>query len=232
MGDALCGAAVGLDLARYRRHHLAHHAHTGGEADPDTSLSAPFPASRASLARKFLRDLSGLSGLRREFGLLLMNLELIRWTVASDVVKLPQDGRRWRDYLGAALKNMWKTALFHAMLIGALAASGHAWLYLAWLGAYLSTYSLFVRIRSLAEHACTEAGADTLRNTRSTRAGLLARATVAPLRVNYHIEHHLMSAVPYFRLPQLHRLLRERGLVATPPGYLDVLRTVTTARAP
>jgi fatty acid desaturase len=82
----------------------------------------------------------------------------------------------------------------------------------------------------MAEHACTEAGADTLRNTRSTRAGLLARATVAPLRVNHHIEHHLMPAVPYFRLPAMQRMLRERGMLVEPPGYLDVLALVSTPR--
>ena len=38
------------DVARYRRHHLAHHAQTGTELDPDLSLAAPFPVTRASLA--------------------------------------------------------------------------------------------------------------------------------------------------------------------------------------
>ncbi len=42
-----------------------------------------------------------------------------------------------------------------------------------------------------------------------------------------------MASVPYFRLPQMHRLLRERGAVPAPPGYLDVLRRVSTpATAP
>lgn len=228
LADYACGSAVGIDIQRYRQHHLAHHGKTGTAADPDQSLSAPFPTSRASLARKFLRDLSGISGIKREYGLLLMHLGLIRWTVASDVEWLPQHGRRWPDYLRDGARNMWKTLAFHAMLLGVLSASGHAWLYLAWLGAYLSTYSLFMRIRSMAEHACTAAGPDMLENTRTTRAGLLARATVAPLRVNFHIEHHLMPAVPYFRLPAMHRKLRARGTLAAPPGYLQVLALVCT----
>ncbi len=223
LADYACGSAVGIDIARYRQHHVAHHGKTGTDGDPDTSLSAPFPSTRASLARKFLRDLSGLSGLKREYGLLLMHLGLIRWTVASEVVRLPQQGRTWRDYLRDGARNMWKPLAFQITLLALLAASGAAWLYLAWLAAYMSTYSLFMRIRSIAEHACTEPGPDMLRNTRTTRAGLLARATVAPLRVNFHIEHHLMPAVPYFRLPAMHRMLRKRGTLAAPPGYLQVL---------
>lgn len=229
VGD-ICGAAIGVELRRYRVHHQAHHARTGTYADTDRSLSAPFPTTRAGLARKFLRDLSGVSGVKREFGLLLMHLGVIRWTVASDVERLAQTERRWFDYPRALARNIWKTALFHATLAGVLAATGHAWLYLAWIAAYLTTYSLFMRIRSMAEHACTEESTDMLRNTRSTRAGLLARATVAPLRVNHHIEHHLMPSAPYFRLAAMHRTLCQREWVAPPPGYLDVLRIVSAGR--
>ncbi|HEU4843934.1 MAG TPA: fatty acid desaturase family protein [Burkholderiaceae bacterium] len=223
VGDYACGSAIGVHLQRYRRHHLQHHARTGTADDTDRSLAAPFPTTPASLARKLLRDVAGISGLKRELGLLLMNAGVLRWTVASDVVRLPQEGRTWRDRAADLARNGWQYFLFQALLLGTLAASGHAWLYLAWLGAYFSTYSLYLRIRSMAEHGCTEHSTDMLRNTRTTRAGLLARATVAPLRVNFHIEHHLMPAVPYFRLPACHRLLRERGLCPRPPGYLDVL---------
>jgi len=45
-----------LGLARY---HLAHHAHTQQENDPDLVLSAPFPTTRASYRRKFWRDITG-----------------------------------------------------------------------------------------------------------------------------------------------------------------------------
>lgn len=226
LADYVCGSPVNVDIKRYKRHHLIHHSKTGTGEDTDLSLAAPFPTTRASLARKFLRDLCGISGLKREYGLLLMHLGLLRWTVANDIERLPQQGRRWHDYVRDAARNMWKYLAFHAVLLGVLAAAGHAWLYLAWVGAYLTTYGLYMRIRSMAEHACTEQSTDMLRNTRTTRAGLLARATVAPLRVNFHIEHHLMPAVPYHRLPAMHAMLRARGAEAAPPGYLDVLRLV------
>jgi len=229
LANYACGSAIGVDIERYRRHHLAHHAKTGSEDDPDLSLSAPFPTTRASLMRKCLRDLAGVSGLKREYGLVLMNLGLIRWTVASDIVRLPQEGRRWHDYLRDGASNLWRPLAFQAVLFAILLACGHGWLYLAWIGAYLTTYSLFMRLRSISEHACTAPGPDMLRNTRTTRAGLLARATVAPLNVNFHIEHHLMPAVPYFRLPRMHRLLLGRGMVAAPPGYLQVLLQASTA---
>jgi fatty acid desaturase len=86
----------------------------------------------------------------------------------------------------------------------------------------------------MSEHACT-IGSDPMHNTRTTRAGILARLTVAPLDVNYHLEHHLLMAVPFFRLRAMHRLLVERGAIPEPslsPGYWAVLRLVTSAGAP
>ena len=60
--DWACGKPVWADVARYRRHHLAHHARAGTPLDPDRSLAAPFPVTRASLVRKLLRDALGVTG--------------------------------------------------------------------------------------------------------------------------------------------------------------------------
>lgn len=225
VADWLCARPVWADVARYRKHHLGHHAQTGTERDPDRSLAAPFPVSRRSLARKFLRDLTGISGVRRIVGLILMDLEILEYTVAAEVVRRPRQRRI--DHLRAGLRHGAGVLLTNVALATVLGLAGHLWVYSAWVVAYLTTYSLFLRIRSLAEHACTEQSADPFRNTRTTRAGLLARITVAPLHVNYHIEHHFLVAVPYFRLPRMHRMLRERGaLDEAIPDYRAVLAMV------
>lgn len=227
--DLVCARPIGVDVARYRKHHLRHHAHTSLAADPDASLTAPFPTTPASLARKLLRDLSGIAGLKRLLGLFLMDLEVLEYTVAADVRRKPRAGRGTSDYLRAFLKNAWGALLTNAVILGVCALVGHAWVYSAWIVAMLTTFGAFMRIRSLSEHACLEHGPNPLKNTRTTRAGLLARATVAPVRVSFHLEHHLAASVPFFRLPELHRLLRERGAVGEPPGYVDVLRLVTAS---
>jgi len=228
--DWLCARPVWNDVARYRKHHAMHHAHTGTDLDPDRSLADPFPVSRRSLARKFARDLVGITAVKRVIGLVLMDLEVLEYTVAAQVTRRPRNGRRFVDYVKAGLRNGGGMVLTNAALAGGLAATGHLWLYSAWIVAYFTTYSLFLRVRSLAEHACTEREADPFRNTRTTRAGLLARLTVAPCHVNYHIEHHLLVAVPYYRLPALHRLLRARGAIPEPvPNYAAVLGIVTAS---
>lgn len=227
--DWTCARPIWQHLAKYKVHHFVHHTKTGTADDTDISLVAPFPCSRASLARKFLRDLAGLTGLKFLAGRLLMDLGYVKWTVANDVVWLPREGITPADRVKMLAVNATPTVIVNALLLAALWAAGHPWLYGAWVLAYATPFSLFVRIRSMAEHACTEKTADMFRNTRTTRAGWLARSTVAPLRVHYHIEHHVMASVPWFRLRTMHRMLRERGAVGAPPGYLEVMRIVSSA---
>ena len=60
-----CAFPIFSDNRPYRPYHLAHHRFTETENDPDLSLSAPFPITKASFRRKVIRDLTGLTGLRR-----------------------------------------------------------------------------------------------------------------------------------------------------------------------
>jgi fatty acid desaturase len=226
LSDWLCGRPIGLDLMKYRAHHFIHHAKTGTEEDTDISLIKGFPTTRSSLTRKFLRDLSGLTGLKFLAGRILMDAEVLKWTVATDVKRLPKltTGKHSLKFI----KNFFPTFLCNLILYLALSFSGYPQLYLAWIAAYLIPYPLFIRIRSLAEHAATERSSNMFKNTRSTKAGFIARTFVAPIHVNFHIEHHVMASVPWFRLPKMHRLLREKNVVSPPPTYLDVLSIVSS----
>jgi fatty acid desaturase len=229
--DWLCARPIWQDVSRYRTHHLVHHTKTGTAEDTDITLSAPFPIARAALRRKLFRDFIGASGLKVLYGRLLMDAGILKWTVANDIERLPANGRRWYHYLGTAARNMTPMLIANGLLFGILAACGHPALYALWVLAYITPFPLLIRIRSMAEHACTEKSTDMFRNTRTTRAGWLARMTVAPMRVNYHIEHHVMASVPYYRLPEVHRLLRARGALGDSPGYLDVLKLVSEPHA-
>jgi len=57
------------------------------------------------------------------------------------------------------------------------------------------------------------------------------RLLVAPNRLNYHLEHHLLMTVPHHNLPRLHRLLRERGALdgaCVERSYLAILRRASS----
>jgi fatty acid desaturase len=92
---------------------------------------------------------------------------------------------------------------------------------------------LVMRIRNIAEHALVGRDqADPLRQARTTHAGFIERALLAPYWVNYHLEHHLFTQVPCWKLPQAHALLQRRGVTArmeVQPGYAAVLRLAAPA---
>jgi len=234
VGAWLCAYPTWQDLRRYRPHHLRHHQYAGSEKDPDIDLVTAYPVSRASLARKLLRDLVGLTALKRVYGLLLMDLGYIGYTVSSRVERLSQEGMTPAKRLRLAWRNLHGVAISNLALLALFTVIGHPWLYLLWAGSYLTTFSVFLRIRSIAEHACTEMDLDPLKNTRTTYANWLARVTVAPHFVNYHLEHHLLMTVPHQNFKCMHQLLLERGALRgafVARGYLTVLASATERKS-
>jgi fatty acid desaturase len=222
VADLLCARPIGQDIARYRAHHLSHHAHAGTDRDPDLALAPLEPIPRGSLVRKMLRDVTGIAGLRRLIGLVLIDANMITYTVGGATRR---QRHRTSYYVTSLLRHAPPTIVINAVMFLVL-----GWAYALWAIAWLTTYGLFLRIRMLAEHSCLLRGPDVLLNTRTTHAGWLARTTVAPLRVNYHLEHHLMPSTPWYQLPALHRMLRERSALpeqSTARGYFSVLSIVT-----
>ena len=58
----LCAYPIFAETRAYRHYHLQHHARTQQDDDPDLVLSKPFPITKASYKRKFLRDITGQTG--------------------------------------------------------------------------------------------------------------------------------------------------------------------------
>lgn len=63
-GEWLCGRPIMAELAAYRRYHLTHHRFTQTDKDPNLALSVKFPAPHASIQRKFIRGLTGQTGVK------------------------------------------------------------------------------------------------------------------------------------------------------------------------
>ncbi|MBX2803161.1 MAG: fatty acid desaturase family protein [Myxococcales bacterium] len=233
VGHWVCGSPIWLDMVRYREHHLRHHVHTGTAADPDMGLVEPFPVSRPGLVRKLLRDLTGLTGLRRAVGLIAMDLDFLPYTVSTPGAGLPPIP--WSTRLRRAAPRVLPVLLTNLALLGLLAALGAPELYALWGVAWLTVYSLVLRVRAIAEHACMPGGPDIARNTRTVLASPLERVLWCPHHVNLHVEHHLLMTVPHWRLPDLHDKLRQAGVLDsenTLPSYVSVLRLASAAIRP
>ncbi|QPH54994.1 fatty acid desaturase family protein [Pontivivens ytuae] len=224
-GRWLCGHPIMADMVAYRHYHLTHHRFTQTEKDPDLKLSAPFPTTRASLIRKFVRDLTGQTGVKQLVGQIVVWMQLAG---DHDAVEAAEA----EEKMAQAFKGLsFGTSLaVNAGIIVALGLVGDWWWGLAfWLLPLLTWLQLVLRLRNIAEHGATEASDNPLQNVRTTLAGPLWRLFVAPYWVNYHLEHHLVMHMPAYNLPKLHKLMVEKGYgdkMRVAPSYWKVLGEV------
>ena len=207
VGNWLAAYPVYLSGDMYRAHHLEHHSKTWTEADPDLPLATAFPVSKSSMARKVMRDLFGVTGLKQLIGTTYLVFKSARGEEV-DAGTLPMRLSR-----GPALRMLFGTLLTNLLLFVILWALGHPMLYLLWFGAWMTSYNLVARIRSIAELAVVPDPTDPIGQTSTVLAGWLERLFIAPNGVQYHLEHHLLMTVPHYNLPKFHRALSERGLL-------------------
>jgi len=209
VGEYICAAPPGADLARYRPYHLQHHRFTQQPEDPDLVLSKPFPTTRASLRRKIIRDLTGQTFFKQR------------------IAPLIKGGQTGNAFIADGRPALRRFALANALIFAAYAVAGHAaWFFVLWVLPMATWLPLVTRIRNIAEHACTSTDGNPYTVARTTKASLLERALIAPYNVQYHAEHHLFLAVPCYRLPALHARLARLGLterMTLATGYRAVL---------
>ena len=203
-GRWLAAAPIFSDLDSYFKKHQVHHASAGSEEDPDLENYRHYAVSKASFRRKILRDLTGRTGLRTLY----------------------------RVFRAGGLRVLWRGLIANAVLLAFFVAIGKPWLYLIWLGAYLTTNMLFSRLRQAAEHAVVPDlyDPDPRLHTRTTLPRWWERLFLAPNQVNFHLEHHLLPSLPAYHLREVHRLLEERGFYQRADiahGYREVVQRLT-----
>ncbi len=210
-GQWFCANAILQDLPSYANGHLNHHKMAGTPEDPDLKNYQHYPITKASFIRKIKRDLSGQTG----------------WKLLKLVLRAAS---------GIFVRGKRKNAMpfiqeffVQLVLLAVLTLTMSAWLYLLWIGSWLTFYMLIVRLRQVAEHAAVEdlLDKDPRKNTRTTIPNLLERVFIAPNYVNYHLEHHLFIGVPCYQLGNLHRHLQSAGAYSDTKiayGYRQVLR--------
>jgi len=221
LGQWFCARPIMAEMTAYRAYHLIHHRYTQTDRDPDLALSAKFPTTRASLQRKFGRDLSGRTGFRLRLAQVRRAMQLGFDADAIAGAKMAQTFQS-EDLKPALAAN--------AVLFAAMWSIGDWWYWFAfWALPLLTWYQLVIRIRNIAEHAMVPNPDDPLGNVRTTYADPVTAFFLAPYWVNYHLEHHLVMHVPCWRLPRLHRLLLKKGLgpdMTLAASYWDVLGQV------
>lgn len=215
-------AAMGQPAGLMRRAHITHHAYLGQEQDPD----------------RWYYDLD-LHGRRRP-------VVLLAWLAANCLggLVVPQlrkaltgrrDGEADPGTERAARDRYDRIAVVvtQAVLFGTFwLTTGAWWGYFAlWALPAATLGSGLNCLRTSLEHADP---ADPPHRNYSFRSNPIERFFVAPFHMNHHWEHHLLMAVPYYRMPALRRYLLEKDLYGggrIVGSYLGRLREVTVGLA-
>jgi fatty acid desaturase len=195
----------------YRRSHMAHHRDPLGPNEPDTSLYADYPVTRASLRRKLRRDVTGESGWKilKGFG------RALHTPVARPgVIRI----------IGAQI--------ILAIVLG-LAVGWWAWLAM-WFLPYMTVWRVINRLRAIAEHGGMVSSKDERLTTHHVHQSRLARFWMVPYNTGWHIAHHVDAGIPWRSLPRFHQELVAAGYI-TPgleyPSYRALWRALSSRPA-
>lgn len=199
---------LGTGNHTYRRIHTAHHRDEFGPNEPDFLLYSFYPIARASFARKFRRDVTGISG----------------WRIMKPRLQgLFATGRRVPGLRMLGLQ---------VIVFGAFAAAGAPWLYVwLWAVPYLTWYQVINRLRSIGEHGGLTRSDDRRETTHIVAPSMLSRLVIAPLNVAYHLPHHVDSGIPFRNLPRLQQILIEDGYVPDHivwPSYIALWKAASS----
>jgi len=186
MARVLVAPLLFASLTSYREAHFRHHLALGDDRrDPDflSIPDRPPPHWRASFARHVCSWPAWLGSFAGHL-------------VARDVARTSK----------LFIAGWWLTGL--AALVALAGAEFATTFMLLWLAARASIFHLITTFREMCDHFGLRPGG-VFTFTRDMACHGFWRQFIHPRNNGYHLTHHLLPAVPYYRLPEAHRLFRQ-----------------------
>lgn len=182
----LMGVPVVVSVSAYRVLHGFHHRYTRQSGDPDEFLHVT--------NSKFLQSLLFYIWPLIGTPVYLIHVPMTALTRGK--------GKDRQDVVVEMLllAVIWSTLFWMASHYGRWDIVLHCWL-LPFVVA-----GAFGNVRAWSEHAMTDPGSP-LNRTRTVTSNKIVSFLMCNL--NYHVEHHLCPAIPWYNLPKMHALLKE-----------------------
>lgn len=201
--DLFCAFPIGLSTTLYRKTHFDHHRYTSTAEDPDWVMQRADPDWHWPKTRREAWWLLVRSVLALNWPQSMRTA--MTWSPAANLTRRPVD--RSFPWSARCLFVAGTIVLYALIGWGIYQSPRFALTLIAlWVAPFLLIFNFLSRIRATAEHIATPAGHE-LNSTRTILAPWWERWLIAPLGINYHLEHHLFPSVPGSRLRELHAAL-------------------------
>lgn len=198
----ICGLVLILPFLWFRYFHLAHHRWTNiAGKDPELSTAKP------DTVWSWIWHVSGLP----------------YWYAACRLIAALASGKAEDGYLPRGARHRIIREARIMLLAYAVIAASLLWtsaIFWLWLVPVLLGQP-FLRLYLLAEHGDCPHVANMFQNTRTTFTNRIIRFLA--WNMPYHVEHHVSPAIPFHRLPELHRMMQSQ-LKVTANGYAAFTR--------
>ncbi|MGQ9871732.1 fatty acid desaturase family protein [Leptodesmis sp.] len=214
---------MGLDDGR--RNHLNHHRWVGTTNDPDRYLHSL--ADKNSRLKLFF-FCTGLA----TFGKTVLKVSPFGKLQQRKTTTEKLDPGNLKGYILSQplmeyLSQRLSVFVMQMLLIVSFLAMGLPWWsYLVlWIAPIYFCVFLPDEVRAFCDHAVDlvpDTAADPYRLVSFTPSWLEAMV-FSPHNINYHAEHHLFPAVPYYNLPRVHQDLRYNSQITVKQSYLGYL---------
>lgn len=221
----LCSLPIGVSSRGYAKGHIQHHANTGTELDPpaDAEKYRICDFRNPKLYLLLLKDFLGITALQ----VFLSYKENTEKKIEDEFKDNPQKAKLIEFAQLCGIQLLILTLLFQWNILHYI---------LLWLIPAMSAHMVLMRFRGIAEHGLpNQLGIKIQRSddgnlyTRSffTPANhyqnktliFLEKILIGSLNVNFHHEHHLLPNVPFYNLPELHKMVGDRVKVRNPDVY-------------
>jgi fatty acid desaturase len=197
VSDAFLAFPLGMSTTLYRETHFRHHRFANTDRDPDyvqqqADSDWRWPKTPRDCAKLGLQCILGLN-LHRSAKI------YTTWSPSANLFKPLSPAYPLRARI------LW-VATTPLVFVALYFTNGWIPAILLWVVPSLTWLNVVTRIRATAEHILAPSTHE-LNSTRTVIPTLFEKWFIAPLGINYHLEHHLFPSVPGRNLAELHRLL-------------------------
>lgn len=202
-----------LNFTLHRGYHLKHHAHTTQEGDTQNEIGL---YGYRNLAQ-YLKDLLSWSSVFNSFF-----YNEWKYSVLAFFGKRSSFFNTKESDLAAVRTDFFVMLLWCAIL-GYIAYNNFWTVFYTFLVPITFFFPLVLYIISLPEHYKVNNGENAIQNTRTVKSSWPVRLVF--WNINYHTVHHAFPYIPFYNLPEAHKLL-EKDLLFYEPTYIGFHRKV------